>query len=97
MSGAVTAEELAQRMAKAGKAITLPALRYHCRDPRGALYGKAYRSSGVWLIPVEAAADFAATYEPYGSLRKRAPVTPPATGALLTESRYTPQGGRDEQ
>lgn len=70
MSGAVTVDELVDIMVKAGKPIGRATLRYHCRDPRGQLYGIAYRSGPTWLIPVDAADAFAAQYEPWGSLRK---------------------------
>lgn len=74
MIGVVTVEELADVMTSAGRPVTAAALRYHCRDPRGLLYGIAYRPSGhnsPWLIPALAADKFAAQYERYGSLRKR--------------------------
>lgn len=79
--GAVTVDELAEVMADAGKPIGRAALRYHCRDPRGALYGKAYVSGRQWLIPVSDADAFAAAYSRYGTLRKeQRPGGPPPPG-----------------
>lgn len=56
----VSVAELADVMADAGKPISPDAIRYHCRDPRGMLYGRAERVSGGWSIPAADAADFAA-------------------------------------
>lgn len=41
-------------------------IRYHCRD--GTLSGAATKIGRDWFIPTDAAAAFAASYEPYGSL-----------------------------
>jgi hypothetical protein len=92
MIGAVTVEELAEIMADAGKPISHAALRYHCRDPRGALYGRAKLSGRTWMIPVDVADEFAARYTPWGTLRRKTtPETPPVSGAALTESRTPPR------
>lgn len=80
MNGAVTVDELADVMAEAGKPIGHAALRYHCRDSRGALYGKAYRSGRTWLIPVEYADTFARVWEPWGTLRKSSARGTPSPG-----------------
>lgn len=94
MIGAVTVDELVHVMTENGKPIGRAALRYHCRDPRGALFGIAYRSGPTWLIPVAAADAFAAQYtrgkhtRPRG--RKTGPEAPPASGPALSES-HTPQ------
>lgn len=61
----VTIDELARETG-----IPRATIRYHCRDPRGALYGVARHSGRVWLIPKAAAKRFAEQYTRYGSLRK---------------------------
>lgn len=81
MIGAVTVDELAAELGARGRPIGRAALRYHCRDPRGALFGVAYLSGRTWMIPAPAAATFAAEYVRYGSLRKTAPAQPPCAGA----------------
>lgn len=84
MSGSLTVDELVDRMVRDGNPITRVALRYHCRDPRGALYGVAYQFPGsrTWLIPVDAAQAFASSWAPYGTLRRKGRATgkppPPA-------------------
>lgn len=76
-AGSVTVDELCDAIAMAGTAITRAALRYHCRDPRGALFGIAYLSGRMWMIPRDAAEKFASSYERHGSLRKTGRRTPP--------------------
>lgn len=70
MIGAVTVDELVDVMTSAGHRITAAAVRYHCRDPRGALYGIAVRRGQLWLIPTAEADKFAAGYARYGTLQK---------------------------
>lgn len=67
----VTPTELADIMAERGKTITADTIRYHCRDPRGTLYGIAVLVGGAWFIPPPAADEFAAAWERYGSLRRQ--------------------------
>lgn len=67
----VTPTELADVMAARGKKISADGIRYHCRDPRGVLYGVAVAVGGAWFIPATAADAFAAEWEPYGSLRRK--------------------------
>lgn len=92
MQGAVTVDELADVMTGAGKPIGRATIRYHCRDPRGALYGVARRSGRTWLIPVDAADAFARDYQPWGSLRKSAPERPPLSGAATVTRTPTREG-----
>lgn len=66
----VTPEELADVMCEAGKAISVNAIRYHCRDPRGMLFYRALRFGRAWLIPADDADWFARTWQRHGSLRK---------------------------
>jgi hypothetical protein len=68
--GFVTADELAAAMVAAGKRIAVATVRYHCRDRRGMLWGHAQRVNRVWMIPTDAAGDFAKEWTPYGSLRR---------------------------
>lgn len=68
--GFVTADELADSMIDAGKRIGVATVRYHCRDRRGMLWGLAQRVNGVWMIPSDAAGEFAREWAPYGSLRR---------------------------
>lgn len=49
----VTVGELAARVS-----LTRAAVRYHCRDRRGRLYGVAYRRGRDWWIPADAADTF---------------------------------------
>jgi hypothetical protein len=70
MSG-VTPDELADVMTSAGKPITSAVIRYHCRDPRGMLYGVARRVGRSWQIPEKAADMFAVEWQLYGSLLRR--------------------------
>ena len=72
----VTPDELADVMTSAGKPISSALIRYHCRDPRGMLYGRAERVGRSWRIPAEAADAFAALWTPYGSLRRRTQTGP---------------------
>lgn len=67
----MTPDELAERMSAEGKHITPGAVRYHCRDPRGLLYGVARRVGRSWDIPKEAADQFADRWRPYGSLKRK--------------------------
>jgi hypothetical protein len=68
--GFVTADELAAAMIDAGKRIAVSTVRYHCRDRRGMLWGHAQFVGRVWMIPADAASEFAAEWTPYGSLRR---------------------------
>ncbi len=68
----VTVDALAARVG-----LTRAAVRYHCRDPRGRLYGRAwqpYGARGTWLIPADAAAEFVA----WKKAQEPAPHTEPA-------------------
>lgn len=51
----VSVEQLAARVG-----ITRAAIRYHCRDRRGRLFGIAYRRGRDWWIPADAADAFVA-------------------------------------
>lgn len=80
MNGSVTVDELADHMVSRGIAVTRTTIRYHCRDPRGALHGVARRSGRQWVIPVDAARAFAESYSPYGTLRKGETGATPGAG-----------------
>jgi hypothetical protein len=67
----VTPDELADVMTSAGKTISPSVIRYHCRDPRGMLYGVAVRVGRSWQIPAHAADAFAALWSPYIGLKRR--------------------------
>ena len=43
-----------------GEPYTAAMVRYHCRDPRGALYGSARLAGRAWQIPDDAARRFIA-------------------------------------
>ena len=71
---------VAELAAAAG--MKTPAVRYHCRDPRGMLFGAAFREGRQWRIPVDAADTFLTDYRRWASLhKKREPATPPVTGS----------------
>lgn len=65
-----TPEALAAEMVRAGKRISVQAVRWHCRQTQGWLYGKAKRVGRVWLIPPDVAMNFAEKWEPWESMRK---------------------------
>jgi hypothetical protein len=66
----VTPAELSGVMHDNGKNCPAHTIRYHCRDPRGLLYGKARQIGRSWEIDPRAADDFAASWERYATLRK---------------------------
>lgn len=66
----ITPDELSGVMSDQGKICTAATIRYHCRDPRGILYGKARLIGRSWEIDPKAADAFAADWERYKSLRK---------------------------
>jgi hypothetical protein len=71
----LTVEEVAERTG-----LTRDAVRYHCRDPRGAFYDKAVRSDGPsrpWRIPRGIALKFIGKYETAGSPRAGDPAERP--------------------
>jgi len=71
MTQGVTPEELAEVMRDRGKRIASCTIRYHCRDPRGMLYRTASRVGRSWYIPARVADEFARTWEPYESMRRK--------------------------
>lgn len=62
----ITPDELSGVMSDQGKPCKAAVIRYHCRDPRGWLFGKARLIGRSWVIDPAAAADFAARWKPYG-------------------------------
>jgi hypothetical protein len=58
-------------------------VRWHCRNPAGKLHGRARLISGRWIIPADVATEFARTYVPALSGRKRKEsAVPSCPGAL---------------
>lgn len=59
MNDSATTSEIARRCS-----VSVAAIAWHCRDPRGQLYGVAVMRFSHWEVPREAAEAFIASYKP---------------------------------
>lgn len=59
-------DELLGRMREGGSNVTLAVIRWHCRNPRGRLHGRAYLVGRSWVIPENDAMVFMSQWRRYG-------------------------------